>query len=278
MILVIALIVAIVAWYLGRRTGSGLPFRELNQVVRALLAAGMHVQLFGGLLGIDPVRLQMMPIAGQAAFYLEQVQLTGLQARLKRLLDVVLGSIALVVLAPVIGVLALITRVADGGTAFFRQPRVGRDGHPFTMYKIRTMVMDAEARQPQLDHVNERSGPLFKMSNDPRFTRMGRLLDVTSLNELPQLWNVVKGDMSLVGPRPALAREMATFNDRLLQRNLVRPGITGLWQVEGRDAASFATYERCDLFYVENWSTRLDLMILAQTAVQMVARAGRVLR
>lgn len=255
--------------------GSGLSIRDMNAVVRELLDGGLHVQLFGGLLGIDPSRLQVNPIGGEAAFYLEQVQLTGLQSRLKRVLDVVLGSILIVATAPVVLLFALATKLGDGGTAFFRQQRVGRDGRTFTMVKIRTMVMNAEALQKTLLGANQRNGPLFKMENDPRFTKLGRFMDATSINELPQLWNVLKGDMSLVGPRPALAKEVATFNERLLLRNRVRPGITGLWQVQGREEASFATYERCDVFYVENWSTRLDLMILAQTAWKVSARALR---
>lgn len=251
---------------------SGLSIRDMNQVVRDLLVADLHVQLFGGLLGIDPSRLQMNPIGGEAAFYLEQARLTGLQSKLKRLFDIVVGGLALVVLSPIIGVFALLTKLTDGGTAFFHQQRIGRDGQPFTMIKIRTMVMNAEALQSQLVADNERHGPLFKLKDDPRLTRIGKFMDATSINELPQLWNVLRGDMSLVGPRPALASEVATFSDRLLMRNQVRPGVTGLWQVSGRDSASFATYERSDVFYVENWSTRLDLMILAQTAAHLVAR------
>jgi exopolysaccharide biosynthesis polyprenyl glycosylphosphotransferase len=253
-------------------SGSGLSSREMNRVVREIMNAGMHVQLFGGLLGIDPSRLQVNPIGGEAAFYLEQVALTGLQSQVKRAVDIGLGLVGLILTAPIVAVFALLARL-DGGTSFFRQVRVGRDGRTFTMIKIRTMVMDAEQQQAGLHGENERLGPLFKMDRDPRFTRLGRFMDATSINELPQFWNVVRGEMSLVGPRPALASEVATFNDRLLLRHQVRPGITGLWQIQGRDAASFATYERCDVFYVENWSTRLDMMILAQTAVHIVARA-----
>ncbi len=257
---------------------SGLSIRDMNRIVRELLNAGVHVQLFGGLLGIDPSRLQMNPIGGEAAFYLEHVRLTGLQSRVKRALDIVLGGIGLILCSPIIALFAVLTKVGDGGSAFFKQQRVGLDGRPFTMYKIRTMVMNAEALQAKLLEDNQRHGPLFKMKNDPRFTRIGRIMDATSINELPQLWNVVRGDMSLVGPRPALAREVAAFSERLMLRNQVRPGITGLWQVQGRDSASFATYERCDVFYVENWSTRLDLMIMAQTAAHLVVRTLRLAR
>lgn len=250
---------------------SSLSFRELNQVVRSLLDAGVHVQVSGGLLGFDSSRLRANPIGREAAFYLEQAQLTGWQANVKRALDLGLGVVSIVVFSPIIALFALLVR-RDGGPAFFVQQRIGRDGKPFRIYKLRTMVVDAEARLSELAKDNERTGPLFKMKNDPRLTGIGRIMDATSINELPQLWNVLKGEMSLVGPRPALAKEVAKFTDRLLVRHRVKPGITGLWQVESRDDPSFADYERCDVFYVENWSVRLDLMILAQTVGEVVKR------
>lgn len=256
---------------------SSLAFRELNNTVRSMLDAGIHVQVSGGLLGFDASRLRSNPIGREAAFYLEQVQLSGWQSRVKRVLDIVLASVALVLVAPIIGLFALIVKRQDKGPAFFKQQRVGLNGELFTMIKLRTMVVDAEARLAALLAKNERKGPLFKMDNDPRFTKVGRIMDATSINELPQLWNVLKGEMSLVGPRPALAREVAKFNDRLLVRHKVKPGITGLWQVESRDDPSFADYERCDVFYVENWSVRLDLMILLQTLVEVAARAAGLL-
>ncbi len=252
---------------------SSLSFRELNHVVRSLLDADIHVQVSGGLLGVDSSRLRANPIGREAAFYLEQVQLSGWQARVKRVLDLIVATCALIIAAPIMAAFALAVKMTDGGPALFRQQRVGRDGKTFTMLKLRTMVVDAEARLAELRKLNERSGPLFKMENDPRFTKIGKLMDATSINELPQLWNVLRGEMSLVGPRPALAREVATFNDRLLTRHRVKPGITGLWQVESRDDPSFADYERCDLFYVENWSIRLDIMILLQTVIEVGKRA-----
>ena len=245
-----------------RRTGatgvivgaSSLSFRELNDVVRSLLEAGVHVQLSGGLLGFDSSRLRASPIGRESFFYLEQVRLGGRQSRVKRVLDLALGSVALVISAPIVGVLALLVR-RDGGPAIFRQQRIGRDGKAFNVLKLRTMDID-----------------------DPRFTRLGRFMDSTSLSQLPQLWNVLRGEMSLVGPRPAPQQEVASSNEPLLQRHRVKPGITGLWQVESRDDSSFADYERCDVFYVENWSVRLDLMIILQTLFEVgrhaVARTG----
>ena len=140
------------------------------------------------------------------------------------------------------------------------------------------MVVDAEAKLLELQKTNERSGPLFKMDRDPRITRVGRLLRETSLDELPQLFNVFKGEMSLVGPRPALPSEVAQFDQRLLERTKVPPGITGLWQSEARDNPSFTAYRRLDLFYVDNWSVTLDLVILLATAEQVLAKGLKSLR
>ena len=154
----------------------------------------------------------------------------------------------------------------------------GRDGNPFTMLKFRSMVVDAEARLTEVEATNGRSGPLFKAANDPRITRVGRLLRGTSLDELPQLFNVLRGDMSLVGPRPALAREVEQFSPALQRRNVVLPGITGLWQIEGRDDPDFAVYEATDLYYLENWSVTLDIVILVRTFTALVSRVWRKLR
>jgi exopolysaccharide biosynthesis polyprenyl glycosylphosphotransferase len=252
-------------------------FRELNRTVRALTAAGIHVQISGGLAGISANRLRRAPIGREATFYLEQVSLEGWQAGVKRFVDIALTSILLIPTLPIIGILAVLVRRHDGGPAFFRQQRIGLDGRPFTILKLRTMVVDAEARLAELMAQNERNGPLFKLKHDPRLTPIGRLMDATSLNELPQLFNVLRGDMSLVGPRPALPREVATFDERLMLRHLVRPGITGLWQVESRESPSFADYERCDVFYVENWSVQLDVAILLQTFGTVLQRATGIL-
>jgi lipopolysaccharide/colanic/teichoic acid biosynthesis glycosyltransferase len=204
------------------------------------------------------------------------MQLSRWQAWTKRALDIAIASVLLIPAIPVIALFALIVKLEDRGPALFRQARVGRHGEDFTMLKLRTMVVDAEARLAALrSECNERSGPLFKMDRDPRFTRVGRILDVASINELPQLWNVLRGDMSIVGPRPSLRREHERFDETLQARTVVRPGITGLWQIEARDNPSFDAYRRLDLYYVENWSVSLDVVILAATAE---AVAGRVVR
>ncbi|WP_175472388.1 sugar transferase [Curtobacterium sp. MCBA15_009] len=192
----------------------------------------------------------------------------------KRLLDVVGAGVGLLLLAPLLGVVALAVRLDDGGPVFFRQVRVGRGGAAFSILKFRTMCVDAEARMAALQSENEGAGPLFKMKDDPRVTRVGAFLRRTSLDELPQLWNVLTGSMSLVGPRPALPREVALYEDFADRRLLVTPGITGLWQVSGRSDLDWAEGVRLDLHYVENWSFLHDLVILARTIPSVLRSHG----
>ncbi|PZE86209.1 sugar transferase [Curtobacterium sp. MCBD17_032] len=192
----------------------------------------------------------------------------------KRLFDVVGAVSGLLVLAPVAAVIALAILVDDGGPVLFRQQRVGRGGRPFTIVKFRTMCVDAERRMADLAALNEGAGPLFKMRADPRVTRVGAVLRRTSLDELPQLWNVLTGSMSMVGPRPALPSEVATYADFAERRLLVAPGITGLWQVSGRSDLDWAEGVRLDLHYVENWSFLHDVVILARTVPSVLRSRG----
>ena len=165
-------------------------------------------------------------------------------------------------------------RLDSKGSIFFSQVRVGRDARPFRVLKLRTMVVDAEQQLATLLDKNEADGPLFKIKHDPRITRVGRILRKTSIDELPQLWNVVRGDMSLVGPRPALPHETEAWDSLLIQRLRVKPGITGMWQVQGRSNASFDDYTRLDLYYVDNWSLLIDLAILSKTIPVVLAQRG----
>ncbi|MGH9282310.1 MAG: sugar transferase, partial [Acidimicrobiales bacterium] len=175
-------------------------------------------------------------------------------------------------LTPVLAVSALAVKLTSRGPVLFRQQRVGRNGVAFELLKLRTMIVGAEAVRPAL--VGAGNGPLFKLRDDPRRTRVGRWLRRFSLDELPQLWNVLRGDMSLVGPRPALASEVGAWSPELHQRLRVKPGITGMWQVEGRSDASFATYERLDLYYVDNWSLLRDVVILFRTIPAVLSARG----
>jgi lipopolysaccharide/colanic/teichoic acid biosynthesis glycosyltransferase len=193
----------------------------------------------------------------------------------KRGFDVLGGGLALIVLSPALLVVALAVWWAEGRPVIYRQIRVGRAGNTFTMYKFRSMVADAHDRLDEVREQNQRTGPLFKADHDPRVTRVGRFLRVTSLDELPQLVNVVGGSMSLVGPRPALLEERENFPSELLEREVVRPGLTGLWQVEARLDPDFDRYHQLDLLYVRTYTLRGDLGILLRTPVVVVRDAWR---
>jgi len=202
-------------------------------------------------------------------------RLPGVQLVLKRTLDIVLGTLLLLVSLPAVAVAAVAIRLHDGGPVFFCQTRVGRNGRPFTILKLRTMVPDADQHLHRLADANVRTGPLFKMLADPRVTPVGRLLRSSSIDELPQLINVIWGRMSLVGPRPALPAEVAQFDPQLMARLEVKPGLTGLWQVEARDDPAFERYQKLDLYYVGNWSIRLDMAILLSTVQPVLHRLYR---
>jgi exopolysaccharide biosynthesis polyprenyl glycosylphosphotransferase len=193
---------------------------------------------------------------------------------LKRALDITLSSIALLLLSPVMLALAIAIRVDSEGPIFYRAHRIGRKGRTFSCYKFRTMVANADKLREQFAHMNERDSVLFKIANDPRITRVGRFLRKYSLDELPQFYNVLRGDMSLVGPRPPIAHEVEQYDLSHLSRLNVLPGITGLWQVEARQDPSFDSYISLDTAYVENWSLWLDMKILARTISVVFAGTG----
>lgn len=189
----------------------------------------------------------------------------------KRVFDIAASAAALIVLAPLFLILALIIKLEDPrGSVFFGQTRVGKAGRTFRIYKFRSMIADAEALLPNLLNQNEMSGPMFKMRNDPRVTRVGRFIRKTSIDELPQLVNVLKGDMSLVGPRPSLPREVDKYSEYDRLRLSVTPGCTGLWQVSGRSGLNFAQMVELDLLYIEQRTLGLDLKIMFMTAWQLV--------
>jgi exopolysaccharide biosynthesis polyprenyl glycosylphosphotransferase len=244
----------------------------LNSLLRNPPGDGPELYFHPGLSGIDARRVKASPIAHEPLLYVESASLARSDRALKRAFDVLVASTLLLVTSPLFLSIALLIKLGDKGPVFFRQERVGRGGQTFGMLKFRSMVVDAEARLATLSDDNQRTGPLFKLAVDPRVTRLGRFLRASSLDEVPQLLNVVKGEMSLVGPRPALPSEVAEFPIELRERHRVRPGITGLWQVEARDNPSFDAYQRLDLFYVENWSLALDLVILLGTAEQLILR------
>ena len=192
----------------------------------------------------------------------------------KRLADLVGATFGLVVLLPMLPFIAAAIKLSSRGPIFFKQQRAGWGGRPFSMWKFRTMVADAEARKAGLMAMNEQDGPAFKIKSDPRVTRMGRFLRKTSIDELPQLWNVLLGDMSLVGPRPLPCREADGCEPWQRRRHDVTPGLTCIWQVRGRSAVSFADWVRMDVEYIESQSLGADLKLILQTVPAMVLRKG----
>lgn len=240
---------------------------------------GVDVHVHTGLRGLDCRDVRTAPLGSSTVLCLDQPRLIGCQRFAKRSLDLAVAMGVLMLAVPVLAVTALAVKIEDGGPILFRQRRVGRDGVIFWMPKFRSMQVDAEDKVEDLRHLNERDGgPLFKIDADPRVTRTGRIIRALSIDELPQLVSVIRGDMSLIGPRPALPDEVAQFDARLASRHDVRPGLTGLWQVEARDDQSFGAYRRLDLFYVENWTLLLDFTILVHTVPAVLQRALHAVR
>ncbi|WP_345801207.1 sugar transferase [Microbacterium sp. AZCO] len=219
-------------------------------------------------------RITLEPLDGLPLIHVKIPEFEGGRHALKRVMDVVVSALALVGIALILPVIALLIAADDGGPVFFRQVRVGRDGREFHMLKFRTMVPDAEAKLAALTAANEGSGLLFKLHNDPRVTRVGAVLRRYSLDELPQFWNVLRGDMSVVGPRPPLPSEVNSYDGAVCRRLFIKPGITGLWQISGRSDLTWDESVRLDLLYVENWSAMSDLMIMWRTAHIMIRPKG----
>ncbi len=245
---------------------SALDVGTTNRLIRTLTEHGVHVELSSTLFDIAAHRLIIRPVGRIPMMYVEPVRRDGWRPIAKRIFDLTIAGLALVVTAPVMAVAAVAVKASSPGPVLFRQYRVGRDGELFEMFKLRTMYLDAEERAAEVADLNQTSGLLFKSADDPRVTPVGRILRRFSIDEIPQLLNVMKGDMSLVGPRPALPSEAAQWTDTLHNRVRVKPGITGMWQIgRGEGADHDATYERLDLYYVDNWSVVTDLAILLRT-------------
>lgn len=228
-----------------------------------------------GLIEVAGPRLHIRPVTGLPLLHVEEPYFSGGRRLVKGAADRIVALVVLVLLAPVLVAIGLAVRLSSPGPALFRQTRIGKDGREFTMLKFRTMTVDAEHRRGELAHRNERAeGLLFKIRDDPRVTPLGRVLRRFSLDELPQLVNVVTGSMSLVGPRPPLPDEVALYEDDVRRRLLVKPGVTGLWQISGRSDLPWEESVRLDLRYVENWSLTLDVMILVRTVFAVARGSG----
>jgi exopolysaccharide biosynthesis polyprenyl glycosylphosphotransferase len=249
--------------------------QRLRWISWQLEGSAVDLVVSPGLVEVAGSRLHIRAVTGLPLLVVEQPRFSGWARVVKSLLDRVVALSALVVLAPVFVVVAGLVWCEDRGPVLFRQTRVGRGGRRFTMVKFRSMSVDAESRLGELVGANEAAdGLLFKMRVDPRVTRVGRVLRKFSVDELPQLWNVVCGSMSLVGPRPPLPVEVERYGDDVARRLLVRPGLTGLWQVSGRSDLSWEESVRLDLRYVENWTLALDVLVLWKTARAVFASIG----
>jgi exopolysaccharide biosynthesis polyprenyl glycosylphosphotransferase len=247
---------------------------DVKHVLKARRLDGVEIRVTASFPAmLATTRVTPQAVGGVMALSVNAVRLTRSQAIAKRVFDVVLSSVALALLSPLLLAIGLAIKLTDPGPILFRQTRVGQRGRHFTVLKFRTMVVGADAMLDELLQRNEADGCLFKMRDDPRVTPIGRLLRRLSLDELPQLWNVLRGEMSLVGPRP-LPSEVESYEEWQLDRLEVPPGITGLWQVSGRSELSFDEFVRLDLFYIENWSLTYDLYMLFKTIPMVFGRRG----
>jgi exopolysaccharide biosynthesis polyprenyl glycosylphosphotransferase len=246
----------------------------VNRLSRRLTDAGLHVTLCSSLIDIDIQRLRVQELDGQALLYIEPAIRTGWRRVAMRVFDYVVSISALIVTLPIIAVAAIAIRLDSPGPVVFRQRRIGENGQPFDILKLRTMQDGADAMKHELLLDNESDGPLFKIREDPRVTRVGRWLRKFSIDELPQFWNVLRGEMSVVGPRPALPSEVAQWEADVHERLRVLPGITGMWQVSGRSSTSFEEYKRLDRYYVDNWSLKHDVKIVLRTIGVVVRGHG----
>ncbi|MCS7183142.1 MAG: sugar transferase [Thermoanaerobaculum sp.] len=249
---------------LGKLENTFARCQEMGLRVRVVLSPFPHLK----------PRVEVEPLGDQALLTLAPSPISPLPLFFKRVMDVTVAGLGLALFAPLLPLLALAVKLDSPGPVFFRQQRCGLRGRRFVLYKLRTMVEGAEELKPHLAHLNVMDGPVFKAPNDPRVTRVGRWLRRFSLDELPQLWNVLKGDMSLVGPRPPLPEEVARYEPWQRRRLAMKPGLTCLWQVSGRTELSFRQWMALDLAYIDSWSLALDLKILAKTLPAVLRGKG----
>lgn len=254
--------------------GDSTRHNYLRELAWSLENVEVELLVHPGLMEVAGPRMHIRPHVGLPLLQVEQPHFTGWRRFVKRATDLALTGVGLVVISPVLALIAIAIKLSDNGPVIFRQVRVGLDGSTFTMYKFRSMHVDAEAKLAGLKAANANLGLMFKMEDDPRITAVGKLLRKFSLDELPQLFNVLSGSMSLVGPRPPLPSEVDAYEDHARRRLLVTPGLTGLWQVSGRSLLSWEETVRLDLRYVENWTLTLDLLIIWKTFFAVVARRG----
>jgi exopolysaccharide biosynthesis polyprenyl glycosylphosphotransferase len=254
--------------------GSAVDPHQVKALTRTLVGHGVHVELSPVLPDTSIERVTLHQLGPHPLVYLEPAVQSGLSATAKRLFDIAFSLTALVAASPLLVLTAVAIKLDSRGPVFFRQVRLGHHGRRFPVLKFRSMAVDAEARKADLLAANESSGPLFKLQSDPRVTRVGALIRRFGIDELPQFFNVLRGDMSVVGPRPALPAEAESWPAELHHRLRARPGITGMWQIMGEERHDFEQYVRLDLYYVDNWSLFTDLSIVLRTIPSVLSRKG----
>jgi exopolysaccharide biosynthesis polyprenyl glycosylphosphotransferase len=255
-------------------SSAGFDSGGLRRLGWALEGRDVDLVVVPGLTDVAGPRVLTRPVAGLSLLHVEAPVFAGPQLAIKTAIDRIAAAALLIVLSPLFAVVSVLIRRDHKGPVFFRQERIGKDGTSFPMLKFRTMLVGAEAMLPSLQARSEGQGPLFKLRDDPRITRIGAKLRRYSLDELPQLVNVLRGQMSLVGPRPPLPCEVETYGHDVRRRLLVKPGMTGLWQINGRSDLSWDESVRFDLYYVENWSVMSDLIILWRTGRAVLRSSG----
>jgi exopolysaccharide biosynthesis polyprenyl glycosylphosphotransferase len=256
--------------------GSGAVTAEVvRKLGWELEPAGVDLMLTAELADVAGPRITVTPAAGVSLLHVDAPRFEGPRYIVKAVIDWVVAAVLTVLMSPVLLAVAIAIKATSTGPVFYTQERIGRDGHGFKMLKFRTMVVGAERLVPALAAAgNDGAGPLYKRRNDPRVTPVGKVLRRYSLDELPQLFNVLAGQMSLVGPRPPLRREVDEYEERMLRRLLVKPGLTGLWQVSGRSDLPWEETVRLDVYYAENWTPFGDLLILIRTLKAVVTGTG----
>jgi exopolysaccharide biosynthesis polyprenyl glycosylphosphotransferase len=248
--------------------------RKIMGVVRACERRNVTTHIVPDLFQMSLSRVDVDDLGGIPLVGVREVGFGQRVRTVKRLIDIAGAALGLTIGAPLLGLIAIAIRLDSPGPVIFRQTRAGANGKTFEMYKFRSMYQGAEERLEELRDLSEVDGPIFKMRDDPRVTRVGRILRRTSLDELPQLWNVLRGDMSLVGPRPPIPSEVSEYMEWHKKRMEVRPGVTGLWQVSGRSLLSFDEQCLLDIYYIENWSLWLDFQILLRTVPEVLFGNG----
>jgi exopolysaccharide biosynthesis polyprenyl glycosylphosphotransferase len=246
---------------------------QLRRLAWELEKSGTEFFVAPALLEVAGPRTTIRPVAGFPLLHVDHVEFSGPRRIVKTVFDKTVAALAVVALSPLLGLIALTVRLSSPGPSFFVQRRIGRDGREFPMIKFRTMIVGAEHRKVELAR-NDSDAVLFKLKSDPRVTRVGSFLRRYSLDELPQLFNVLRGDMSLIGPRPPLREEVDQYGEDVYRRLVVKPGLTGLWQVSGRSDLPWDEAVRLDLQYVENWSLILDMQILWKTIAAVIRGSG----